>query len=225
MCYYHLERKEHQKHAFTRLRTEINRRSSWCEASCFLSKENIISAGSRCCPNYLQQNVNDLNPTADTTPFNKTSNTQLIKFLRSEVLIIDQTRVSFDNSENLTDTEYMDIRGISKALFQELLTYIEDTKVRSTPAISVCTNLAIFLMKLREVDSDRILSILIIACIPKSSVYRSINSIRTAFNWWMADLVKKTLDLVTSHDKRSSKNILDHWSKLVLVMQQPSRPY
>lgn len=99
----------------------------------FLSKENIISAGSRCCPDYLQQNVNDLNPTADTTPFNKTSITQLIKFLRSEVLIIEQTRVSFESeSESLTDTEYMDLRGISKAFFQELLTYtgIEDTKVR-----------------------------------------------------------------------------------------------
>lgn len=108
----------------------------------FLSKEIIIPAGSRCCPNHLQQNINDLNPIADTTTFNKTSITQLIKFLRSEVLRIEKTRLDFDNSESLTDKEYTDLLGISKASFQDLLTYVEDTKVRSTPARSVRTSLA-----------------------------------------------------------------------------------
>lgn len=61
----------------------------------FLSNEIIIPAGSRCCPNHLQQNINDLNPIADTTTFNKTSITQLIKFLRSEVLRIEKTRLDF----------------------------------------------------------------------------------------------------------------------------------
>lgn len=144
----------------------------------FLSKEIIIPAGSRCCPNHLQQNINDLNPIADTTTFNKTSITQLIKFLRSEVLRIEKTRLDFDNSESLTDTEYTDLLGISKASFQDLLTYVEDTKVRSTPARSVRTSLAIFLMKLRGGDSNRILSTLF--NISKSSVHRSIKSIRTA---------------------------------------------
>lgn len=187
MCYYHLRQKEHHMHAKTqdRGRPEVlpappctSRGHAMCcickrpgpklvvvpvvvRHRIFLSKEIIIPAGSRCCPNHLQQNINDLNPIADTTTFNKTSITQLIKFLRSEILKIEKTRLDFDNSDSLTDTEYIDLLGISKASFQDLLTYVEDTKVRSTPARSARSSLAIFLMKLREGDSNRILSTLI----------------------------------------------------------------
>lgn len=33
----------------------------------FISKEIIIPAGARCCPNHLHGNIGDLEPTADTT--------------------------------------------------------------------------------------------------------------------------------------------------------------
>ncbi|XP_061177700.1 uncharacterized protein LOC133186476 [Saccostrea echinata] len=144
----------------------------------FISKEVIIPACSRCCPNHPQQSIQDLNPVANTTTFNKTSIVQLIKFLRSEVMKSEKTRLDFNNSESLTDAEYLDLLGISKAAFQDLLMYVEEMKVRSTPARSVRTSLAIFLMKLRGGDSNRILSTLF--NVSKSSIHRAIKSIRTA---------------------------------------------
>ncbi|XP_062599343.1 uncharacterized protein LOC134260823 [Saccostrea cucullata] len=144
----------------------------------FISKEVIIPAGSRCCPKHLQESIQNLNPVAETTTFNKTSIFQLIKFLRSEVMRSEKTRLDFNNSESLTDTEYVDLLGISKAAFQDLLMYVEERKVRSTPARSVRTSLAIFLMKLRGGDSNRILSTLF--NVSKSSVHMAMKSIRTA---------------------------------------------
>lgn len=67
----------------------------------FITKEVIIPAGARCCPNHLQQNIDDLNPLSDSTLFNKTGITELVKFLRNVVLKKERTRLDFDSRGNL----------------------------------------------------------------------------------------------------------------------------
>lgn len=142
----------------------------------FITKEVIIPAGARCCPNHLQQNIDDLNPLSDSTLFNKTGITELVKFLRNEVLKKERTRLDFDSGGNLASTDYQSLLGIPKTAFEDLLKYVEG-KVKVTPVRTVRTTLAIFLMKLRGGESNRILSTLF--NISKSSVHRGVKSIRT----------------------------------------------
>uniref|UniRef100_K1QJ74 Uncharacterized protein n=1 Tax=Magallana gigas TaxID=29159 RepID=K1QJ74_MAGGI len=120
----------------------------------FITKEVIIPAGARCCPNHLQQNI-EVNPLSDSTLFNKTGITELVKFLRNEVLKKERTRLDFDSSGNLASTDYQSLLGIPKSAFEDLLKYVEG-KVKVTPVRTVRTTLAIFLMKLRGGESNRI---------------------------------------------------------------------
>jgi hypothetical protein len=143
----------------------------------FITKEVIIPAGARCCPNHLQRNIESLNPVANTTNFNATEITELIKSLRNEVLRCEKTRLDFDNSESLTDSEYRDLLGILKDSFNDLLRYIEG-KIRATPTRTTRTSLAIFLLKLKGGESNKILSTLF--NISKSSVQRSVRTVRNA---------------------------------------------
>nr|XP_034308171.1 uncharacterized protein LOC117683221 [Crassostrea gigas] len=143
----------------------------------FITKEVIIPAGARCCPNHLQQNIDDLNPLSDSTLFNKTGITELVKFLRNEVLKKERMRLDFDSRGNLASTDYQCLLGNKKKAFEDLLKYVEG-KVKVTPVRTVRTTLAIFLMKLRGGESNRILSTLF--NISKSSVHRGVKSIRTA---------------------------------------------
>lgn len=145
----------------------------------FISKEIIIPAGARCCPNHLHGNIGDLEPTADTTTVNKSTITQLIKFLRSEIQRQEKTRLDFNSEKTLSDAEYRDLMGISKDSFKDLLLFVEG-KVRPTPTRSVRTSLAIFLMKLRGGESNRVLSTLF--NVSKSSIRRCISSVRSALS-------------------------------------------
>lgn len=143
----------------------------------FISHEIVIPAGARCCPNHLQRNIEKISPSAETTTVNRSYISQLIRFLRTEVLKTEKTRLSFDNSSHLIDSDYVDLLGIPKAAYDDLLKYV-DGRVKSTPSRTVRTSLAIFLMKLRGGDSNKVLSTLF--NISKSGIRRSIKVIRSA---------------------------------------------
>ncbi|XP_061196000.1 uncharacterized protein LOC133204277 [Saccostrea echinata] len=143
----------------------------------FISKEIIIPAGARCCPNHLQGNIGDLQPISETTTVNRTTIAQLVKFLRSEIQRQEKTRLNFNNDESLSDAEYVDLIGISKDSFKDLLHYIEG-KVRLTSTRSLRTSLAIFRMKIRGGESNRVLSTLF--NVSQSSIRRCISSVRSA---------------------------------------------
>lgn len=108
---------------------------------------------------------------------NRSTITQLIKFLRSEIQRQEKTRLDLNSEKTLSDAEYCDLMGISKDSFKDLLLFVEG-KVRPTPTRSVRTSLAIFLMKLRGGESNRVLSTLF--NVSKSSIQRCISSVRSA---------------------------------------------
>lgn len=145
----------------------------------FISKEIIIPAGARCCPNHLHGTIGNLEPTADTTTVNISTITQLIKFLRSEIQRQEKTRLDFNSEKTLSDAEYRDLMGISKNSFKDILPFMKG-KVRLTPTRSVLTSLAIFLMKLRGGESNRIIATLF--NVLKSSIRRCISSVRSALS-------------------------------------------
>ena len=140
----------------------------------FITKEIIIPAGSRCCPVHLERPIDDIRPVAETTTLSKTTITNLIKFLREEVIRQERTRLDFNT---LSDSEHTDLLGITRESFLDMERYIEG-RVRATPARSVRTSLAIFLMKMRGGESNRILSTLF--NVSKSSIRRCIKSVRSA---------------------------------------------
>lgn len=143
----------------------------------FVTHEIIIPAGSRCCPNHLQQKIEDMNPISSSTCLNRQSIVQLLKFLRCEVLRSERTRLNFESPSQLTDRDYKDLLGLSRESFEDMLQYIEG-RVRSTPARTTRTSLAIFLMKLRGGESNRVLSTLF--NVSKSSIRRGIKAVRSA---------------------------------------------
>jgi hypothetical protein len=91
------------------------------------------------------------------------------------VLRQGNTRLDFDR---IDDSGFVDLLGISKASFQDMLHYVEG-KIRPTASRPVRTSLAIFLMKLRGGESNKILSTLF--NLSKSSIRRTIKEVRRAF--------------------------------------------
>lgn len=59
----------------------------------FITKDVIIPAEAPCCRTQLHQNIEDLNAVSDFTLFNKTEITELVRFLRNEVLKKERTRL------------------------------------------------------------------------------------------------------------------------------------
>ncbi|KAK3102132.1 hypothetical protein FSP39_009062 [Pinctada imbricata] len=180
----------------------------------FITREVIIPAGSRCCPVHLQGTIDDLKPATEKTTLSRTTITQLIKFLRDEVIRQERTRLDFNS---LSNAEHMDLLGISRESLVDMERYIEG-RVRATPARSVRTSLAIFLMKMRGGESNKVLSTLF--NVSKSSVRRCIRSVRSAL--MSGEFVRENLGF--QHITRE-KVIRDHTREIAktLFSEDPDR--
>ncbi|XP_062614066.1 uncharacterized protein LOC134275791 [Saccostrea cucullata] len=147
--------------------------SSKARYDVFMKHEIIIPAGSRCCPNHLYEDnfVSDLTivDTKENTSVNRTTILDLLKRLRSAALQSKTSRINFDCSSTLTESDYLNLTGVCKNTFDDLHSYIEE-KVRNTPARSSRTSLGIFLFKLKSGISNNVLSTIL--NISKSSLRR-----------------------------------------------------
>ena len=86
----------------------------------------------------------------------------------------NSSRIDFESSTNLSDSDYWNLTGVSKEAFNELCGSLKD--VRNTPVRSTRTSLGIFLFKLTSRLSNNMLST--IFNISKSSLRRAIASVR-----------------------------------------------
>ncbi|KAK3087266.1 hypothetical protein FSP39_003827 [Pinctada imbricata] len=113
--------------------------------------------------------------------------------------------------------EHMDLLGISRESLVDMERFIE-RRVRATPARSVRTSLAIFLMKMRGGESNKVLSTLFY--VSKSSVRRCIRSVRSAL--MSGEFVRENLGL--QHITRE-KIIRDHTREITktLFSEDPDR--
>ncbi|XP_062587204.1 uncharacterized protein LOC134248846 [Saccostrea cucullata] len=159
----------------------------------FLNCEVIVPAGSRCCPNHLEDGdfKSDVLPRIKATSesfLSRTAITDLIKRLRATAQHNKNCRIDFDNSSNLTDNDYLTLTGISRDAFDELCESLKD--VRNTPVRSTRTSLGIFLFKMKSGLSNKVLST--IFNISKSSLRRAIASVRQSLT---ASFVPQNLGL------------------------------
>nr|XP_022290376.1 LOW QUALITY PROTEIN: uncharacterized protein LOC111102014 [Crassostrea virginica] len=158
----------------------------------FLKCEIIIPAGSRCCPNhvddgYFKADVWSQIKASKNSLLNRSFILDLAKRLRVMALQ-NSSRIDFESSTNLSDSDYWNLTGVSKEAFNELCGSLKD--VRNTPVRSTRASLGIFLFKLKSGLSNNMLST--IFNISKSSLRRAIASVRQSL---VASFVPQNLGL------------------------------
>ncbi|PJE77654.1 hypothetical protein CI610_03419 [invertebrate metagenome] len=120
---------------------------------------------------------NSTNSQEGSTYFNKTDISSLIANIRAIAVRNERYRIDFDNNHSLTDADYQNLTGITKADFNDLcLLLSSSTSIRCTKNRTSRTCIALLLVKLRTGMSNRLLSTLF--NIGKSSVRRAIMSAR-----------------------------------------------
>lgn len=160
----------------------------------FMNCEIIVPAGSRCCPNHLENGEFKADmlhsiKTANSSLLSRTSITELIKSLRTSAQQNENRRIDFETSSNLTNNDHLNLTGICKDAFDEICaSALKD--LRNTPARTTRTSLGIFLFKLKSGLSNKILST--IFNISKSSLRRAIASVRKSL---VASFVPQNLGL------------------------------
>ncbi|KAK3097763.1 hypothetical protein FSP39_012967 [Pinctada imbricata] len=88
----------------------------------------------------------------------------------------EKKRLDFDNDDSLTDEDYQNLTGLSRANFDDLMTYVE--RIKSTKARSPRTCIALLLTKLRTAMSNKLLGTLF--NMTKSQVRRAVATGRKA---------------------------------------------
>lgn len=150
--------------------------------SVLLNNNILIPAGCRCCPVHsddgtiLPESLKGLK-TMDTTLVNRTTIYEIVQKLRDAARKSASLRIDFDNADMLTETDYCNLTGVSKANFSDICEHVK-AYIRNTPARSTRTSVAIFMLKLKSGMSNKLLST--IFNITKSSIRRAISSVRQA---------------------------------------------
>ncbi|XP_033725099.1 uncharacterized protein LOC117315068 [Pecten maximus] len=151
----------------------------------FIEKGHLLKCGSRCCVNHLCdkyftreciENIEDHTKHNEQSQFNRTDIINLISSIREIAIRHEKTRIDFDNVNALTESDYVNLTGLSKTDFEYLCEHV--TTIRSTKNRTSRTCLALLLVKLRSGMSNTLLSTLF--NIGKSGIRRAISSTRTA---------------------------------------------
>lgn len=149
--------------------------------SVFLQQGVLIPPGSRCCTRHLpngrftEEALEKISSFSETSTLNRTSIVDMLMYLREIALLNGGKRIDFDDPNALSDQEYVNLTGINKVSFDDLLSAV-DGKVKNTSTRSVRTSLGIFLLKMRCGLSNEMLSTLL--NVSKSSIRRAISVVR-----------------------------------------------
>lgn len=153
----------------------------------FILTGHLLLSGARCCHSHLMPDcslkddaIKCLESTSSsrsvhtTTYFNKTDIFSLISTIRAAAIKNQKNRLDFDTSCGLSDTDYVNLIGISRADFDDVVSHVQS--IRATKNRSIRTCIALLLVKLRTGLSNRMLSTLF--NIEKCGVRRAITSAR-----------------------------------------------
>lgn len=121
---------------------------------------------------YPAQRAQNFKPATD---LNRTSIVDMLMYLREIALLNGGKRIDFDDPNALSDQEYVNLTGINKVSFDDLLSAV-DGKVKNTSTRSVRTSLGIFLLKMRCDLSNEMLSTIL--NVSKSSIRPAISVVR-----------------------------------------------
>jgi hypothetical protein len=148
----------------------------------FIELNIILSKGARCCPKHLTENsfckeafmlLKNNKNIRNVSHFTCEEVHTLIENIRKAAKDNRNKRVDFDDN-GMNDNDYESLTGLNRAQFDDLLTYIKNSKKSQNRSIR--GSLGVFLTKLRTGLSNRILGT--IFNMTKSQVRRSFASIR-----------------------------------------------
>ena len=149
-----------------------------------LVKKNIwVPLGSRCCTTHVENGelkeecLEHLNVLADHCCMNRSTLLDILNRLREICIQQNNSRLNFDNVNALSDNDYIQLTGLSKASFSDVFECIQQC-IKSTPTRSWRTTVALFLCKMKNGMSNKLLATLF--NISKSSVRRAIHTVRAA---------------------------------------------
>lgn len=195
----------------------------------FIKHNILITSGSRCCPRHFQDStlstfeesaISDL-CTVESTFVNRSTVLALLNTIRQSACSSANNRLSFDNLALFSEDDILNLTGIGKADFEDLLQCVQP-KVRQTPARSAATTLGIFLFKLKSGLSNKILATLF--NISKSSIRRAFHSTRKILS---TDFVPLHLgfqhisreEVITQHTRLLAQNLLtENPDQAILVL-------
>ncbi|KAK3084039.1 hypothetical protein FSP39_007185 [Pinctada imbricata] len=194
----------------------------------FMDRGRMITAGSRCCPVHVNDDILSdnalglLKASSDISVIKGDALIELLQYLRTTAHRHEKTRLNFDDERSLSDEEYLSLLGVGKAAFKDMLTYL-DGLVRNTPARSTKTSLAIFLLKMRSGMSNKMLST--VFNVSKSSIRRCISNVSNVLK---EKFVSESLgfqsisrsDVINNHTRKLAQTLFcdDGKSQAVLVL-------
>lgn len=148
----------------------------------FLDKLTFLPVGARCCPGHLSDNyfhnhaVEQISQTRTTSDFNHSGLMELLTEIRDIASRGNQRRIDFDNRDSLSDSDILNLTGLTRNNFDDLCGIIQKGTLRDSRTRSVRTCLGIFLTKLKSGMPNKILCTLF--NLGRDSVRRAVSSAR-----------------------------------------------
>ena len=158
--------------------------------------------------------------TNDHIILNRTSILNLLKNLRIAALHNETSRINFDDEKILSETDYINLTGLSREHFNDLHTYITFS-IRNTPTRSTRTSLGIFLFKLKTGTSSKVLST--VFGISKSSIKRAVSAVREALatnfvpHFLGFDHISRS-DVIEKHSRPLAPNVFGNGREAIFVL-------
>lgn len=183
----------------------------------FIQKETFVPPGSRCCPKHISDGdlnteaLHLLKQTSSVSNVNRTTIVGVLKQTRDVAIQNQNKRLNFDDPHGMQNEDYYNLTGVTKDQFDELMTYLVETNLRSSKNRSTRTCVALLLTKLRCGLSNQLLGTLF--GMKKWQVRRAVISAKNAL---MEDFVPKHLgfshisreDVINHHTRPLAKELL-----------------
>ncbi|XP_062580526.1 uncharacterized protein LOC134242456 [Saccostrea cucullata] len=215
----------HNKCQFCKGTDDLKNISKEIRLKTFIDSGTLIPDGARCCKRHLTDDgvnadvMKRLLPTSDFTNFNRTEITSMLNSLREKCK--ERTNgVDFDDQAALSDEDYYNLTGVTKAQFDTLCSYL--TPLRDSNNRSSRTCLALLLTKLRTGNSLSFLSSMF-QIKNKSVISRSIASARNAL---MEHFVPRYLgfehitmeDFISEHTRPFAQHLLADGKQIAILV-------
>ena len=158
--------------------------------------------------------LDDIEPNAADLKTNRSGIVKIIESVRNVAKTTNSKRLDFDHDKSMTDENYMVLTGLDRAQFDDLLTFVQESKTRSSKNRSKRTALGLLLVKLKTGLSNRMLSTLFgIHC--RYAVQRSLNWCRSELmkhfvpqNLWFKHIKRE--DIIKNHTRPLAKQLFSN---------------
>jgi hypothetical protein len=123
-----------------------------------------VQSGSRCCPRHIEDGIlskeamDKIKASKGSCHLNRSAILELLQQVREEVLRKNEKRLDFDDPMGLSDLDYLNLTGLTREQFNDIMENINNIKPTKNRSIRTCV--AILLTKLRSGMDNQMLGTL-----------------------------------------------------------------